>query len=256
MLWVAARCLFMLPALAFAAGCSNPTERPGPIDGVTVSVRGRVVDAESCASTAGCLGVQGMVVRVWGGPDSLVSEPTGLDGAFEIEGLQPGRHEHLVARPEAAATDFAPTLNPMVLPPEQTEDLFGVELSVLSRAPNSLLEALRAEGIDLVLGGGYVGQAVHELGTSVEAAPGVRVHVHPEPASLRFVAALPRYVPDEPVLRPSTAETTGPFGIFIAEADRPRDLVAVAAIEEGVDFDLVITPIEPGMVTYAIHRGR
>lgn len=245
--------MFLLSGLAPLPACSNPVVRPPPGEGV--GVRGRVVDAESCASTSGCLGVEGIVVALRGS-ETLVSEPTGPDGAFALEGVPAGGFAHLIARPVASAASWAPTLNPMVVEPDDVEDLFGVELYVLSREPDSLLEALRAEGIDLVLGGGYVGQAVHVIGSRIEAADGVRVHVHPDPASLRFVAVLPRFVPGEAVLKPPTADTTGPFGIFVAEANGPSELSAVIPIEDGVDYDLVISPIQPGLVTYAIHRGR
>lgn len=255
---VVGRSLAVLALLALApgvsAGCTNPAVRPPPAEGI--EVRGRVVDAESCASTAGCLGVEGMIVTLRGWPDSIVSAPTGPDGAFALEGVPGGGYRHLIARSAESAALYAPTLNPMVVHPDDVEGIYGVELYVLGRDPDSLLEALRTEGIDLLLGGGYVGQAVHVTGSRIEAAEGVRVHMHPEPASLRFVAALPRYVPGEPVLKPATAETTGPFGIFVAEADGPTELAVVAPIEDGVTFDLVISPIEPGLVTYAVHRGR
>ncbi len=234
------------------AGCSGVVERGGP-EG-SIAVRGRVVDAESCASTAGCLGVADVVVSVWGEPERPPSAPTGADGAFVLE-APPDRDVHLLAAPAGSAAELAPTLNPMVVRPGDDSDLYGVELAVLSRAPDSLLTALRREGIDLLLGGGYVGQVVRVEGARVEAAAGVRVHVHPAPARLRFVAALPRYLPDEPLLAPETAETTGPFGIFVAEADRPRELVAVAPFADDVEYDLVVTPLPAGVVGYAVHRG-
>jgi hypothetical protein len=235
--------------LLIACGCS------GTIGGTsrTITLRGRVVDVETCASTAGCTGIEGMIVSLAADPDGVRSAPTSDNGTFVLSGVRTGYRQDLVVRP-AEGQAHAPTINPMVITPSDSEDLFGVELYALPRDPQSLLTALRSEGIDLVLGGGYVGQAVRVTET-VTAADGVQVQVYPPQGAVRYVHVLPRFVSTEPVLEPPTATMTGVFGSFVVPADGPADTVAIVASEAGIEYDLVVAPFEPGFVTYAVQRG-
>jgi hypothetical protein len=212
-----------------------------------------VVDAESCASAAGCTGVAGAVVTLRADPD-VRSAPTSAEGAFVLSGVPIGYRQDLVVTASDGAA-YAPTSNPMVIEPEDDADRFGITLYAMPRDASSLLEALRAQGIDLVLGGGYVGQVVRVEGSTVTAAEGAHVIVYPSQRSLRFVGVLPRFIPDEPVLLAPDATTTGAFGMFVVEADGPADPVAFAAYDDAIEYDLVVAPLEPGIVTYAIHRG-
>jgi hypothetical protein len=244
------RALLITSVMLFAA-CTGEISAPNG----TISLRGRVVDGETCASTAGCTAVPQMIVALRSDPERIRSAPTGADGTFVLEDVPVGYRHDLIVRAEDGAASFAPTLNPRVVAPSDDEDRFGVELYVLPRDPGSLLDGLRAEGIDLVLGGGYVGQAVRVEGSMVTAAAGARIDFHPPPRSLRFVNVIPRFVVDQPVLLPAEAVATGPFGLFVAEAAGPTDPVAVIPLEDGFLYELVVAPLEPGFVTYAIHRG-
>lgn len=232
------------------SACAANTASPA---GGAIEVRGRVVDAESCASAAGCTGVAGAVVSLHADPDHVRSEPSGPEGAFVLRGVPTGYHQHLLV--SVPGVGFAPTLNPMVVAPDDRADLFGVTIYVMPRDASSLLEALRAEGIDLVLGGGYVGQVLRVNGSTVTAADGAHAEVHPAQRSLRYVGVLPRFVPGDPVLLPADATATGAFGMFVVEAAGPADPVAFTASDEEIEYDLVVAPLEPGLLIYSIHRG-
>jgi len=236
-------------------GCGSPDP---PVDGETITVRGRVVDAEGCASTTGCRGVEGLVVALASRPDTIRSAPTGVDGTFELADVPAGYRHDLVVTAGAGLEDaFAPTLNPSVLGSDATEDQFGLQVYALPRGPESLLEALRREGYDLVLAGGYVGQTMRVVdGTWVEASEGVSIEVYPAQDEVRYVAVLPRYVPDEPPLRPRGATSTGAFGLFAFQALAPVDPVAVVPAHATLEHDVVAAPLVPGMVTFGIHRVR
>lgn len=245
--------LLLLAALAIG-GCAATLNTPG---GETISVRGRVVDAESCASAAGCTGVEGMIVSLYADPDRVRSRPTGADGTFELHGVPIGYHHDLIVTPDDSSTALvAPTLNPMVVHRDDADDLFGVELYVLPRDPQSLLEGIRAEGIDLLRGGGYVGQVVRVEGLMVTAADGVGAAVAPAPLSVRFVRRFPRFVTEATtvLLEPGTT-ATGAFGTYVVEPDGPTDPSAFLPVQAGWEYELVVAPMEPGFVTYAVHRG-
>jgi hypothetical protein len=144
----------------------------------------------------------------------------------------------------------------MMVHRDDDEDLFAVELYVLPRDPDSLLEGIRAEGLDLVRGGGYVGQIVRVEGSIVTAAEGVSAAVAPSPRSVRYVRRFPRFVDEATtVLLEPELGATGPFGTFVVEPDGPTDPSAFLPLQEGWEFDLVVAPMLPGIVTYAVHRG-
>jgi hypothetical protein len=248
------RCFFLALALVCSSGCAATLETPGD---ATIDVRGRVVDAESCASTAGCRGVAGMIVSLSAAPDRVRSLPTALDGTFELEGVPIGYHHDLLVAPDESSTEpIAPTLNPMAVHRDADADVFGLTLYVLPRDPESLLEGIRAEGIDLLRGGGYVGQAVRVEAAGVTAAEGVSVSVAPAPVSVRYVRRFPRFVAEaSTVLLEPTATVTGPFGTFVVEPDGAVDPAAFLAQQAGFEFELVVAPMQPGIVTYAVHRG-
>jgi hypothetical protein len=239
-------------AIALLAACEGRFGTPssGPI-----ALRGRVVDAESCAAETGCVGLSSAVVYLRSDP-ILRSEVTGADGTFEVTGIPSGFAHDFVVAADGSELAIAPTINPRVIAPDDRADLFGVELYALPTDARSLLAVLREEeGIDLERDGGYVGQAVRVAGSSVTAADGVRAMVFPTPALLRFVNVLPRFVEEEPVLLPLDAVETGPFGSFVVETQGPVDQNAFAVLEDGYEYELVVAPTEPGFVTYAIQRG-
>lgn len=246
---------------ASAGGCdATPVGGHGSDGGATlahVTVRGRVVDAESCSEpVSGCQPVRGVVVAA-AGATALRSAPTGADGAFRLDGLPRGFASDLLLVPQdTAGARYAPTLNPQIVPADSdVAEIFGAELYVLPRDAGSLLDAVRTEaGLDLVTSGGYVGQAVLETGrVPVDGASAI---VYPAQQPVRYVNVLPRMAPTESALRPATATTTGPFGIFVFAASGPREDLAVVPVKDAVAFTLISTRLQPGEVTFAVHFGR
>jgi len=244
-----------------ATGCeatSGGGRGPDGGSGLTsLSVRGRVVDAESCSdSTRGCQPVRGIVVAAAGAPE-LRSAPTGADGAFRLDGLPRGFASALLLVPQdTAGALYVPTLNPEVVPAaSDVTEIFGAELYVLPRGTGSLLDAVAREaGLDLITTGGYVGQAVLETG-SVPVA-GASAIAYPAQGTMRFVNALPSVASGEMALLPETATTTGPFGLFLFAAGAPRESVAVVPLEDGRAFTLINARLAPGEVAFAVHYGR
>ncbi len=246
---------------ASTTGCgATPVGGNGPDAGVRLvrlTVRGRVVDAESCSdATRGCQPVRGVVVAAAGATD-VRSAPTGADGAFRLDGLPRGFASALLLIPQdTAGARYAPTLNPQIVPADSSvAEIFGAELYVLPRDTGSLLDAVEREaGFDLVATGGYVGQAVLETGrTPVDGATAI---VYPAQEPVRFVNVLPSIAPGEMALRPATATTTGPFGMFVVPATGPRDDLAIVPVKDGLAFTLIDTRVQPGEVAFAVHFGR
>jgi hypothetical protein len=234
------------------AGCAANLDTPG---GETIAVRGRVVDAESCASSAGCTGMAGMVVSLFADPERVRSQPTALDGTFELRSVPVGYpHDLIVTADATAAEPVAPTINPLAIARDQEEDVFGLELYVLRRDAQSMIASMRAEGVDLVLGGGYFGQVVQVDGGVVTAASGARAIVAPAPRSVRYVNSFPRFV-EGAALQSEGATATNNFGAFVAEADGETDPAAFLPVQDGWEYDLIVGPLVPGFVTYGLHRG-
>lgn len=230
------------------SGCAANVGAPNGL----ISVRGRVVDFERCASEAGCTPLEGMIVALASDPERVVSAPTRLDGTYILSGVPAGYRHDLIVRPRSGAS-HAPTINPMAVQATAQGDQFNVELYAVPRDPASLLEGLKGEGIDLVLGGGYLGQVVRTNGSMVMAAADVQIVVSPPQQPLRFVSVLPRFVPGEPILRPADADRTGPFGMFVVPARGPVDPFLVVPVDPAITYAPVAAPLAPGFVTCAIH---
>ncbi len=241
----------VLACALVCAGCAGPVDSGRD----PITVRGRVVDAETCASTAGCQGVPGVVVALLTAAERVRSEPTGLEGAFELSGVPAGGPHHLVGIPQdTAAARWAATINPMAV--DSGEDVFGLELYVLPQDSDALLTALRAEGIDLVATGGYIGQVVVAEGATLTAVEGVGVSASPPQGEIRYVQVLPRYVPDEPALKDPGATTTSAFGLFVVPSGGGSpEAVRLAPSGGGSSFEWITTPLRPGLVSFAIHRA-
>ena len=254
-----------------ALGCAGQATATDPVGTTRVPaavVRGRVVDAESCASTAGCQGIPDLRVAWAAAPDVVHSQPTRADGAFELRTLPRGTAADLVVLPPAAAGsadagppssfagDYAPTLNPMVVDGSE-EEIFGLVVYVLSAREDSLLRAYLSEtGMDLVRLGGYVGQVLRRDPTSVQALEGASVTPRPVQGEVRYVNVLPHYVMNEEPFLPSGAAGTGPFGLFVVPAlGGAQSAVLFAPEASGVTLDYVVTPLRPGWVAFGLHRG-
>jgi hypothetical protein len=241
-------------------GCS-PTSgtRDGSVGGLpTISVRGRVVDVESC--TMGCAGVANVVVAWGGSPDVLRSEPTGPEGAFLLEGVPAGLRSDLLALPQGTtASSYAPTLNPSLLRRTDDEDVFGLTVYVVNADAESLLAAARDEaGIDLARDGGYLGQVAERLEAGgLVAAAGVGVSVAPMQGPVRFVNVIPRRAPAEPALLPAGAVATSNFGLFLFPSSGGiQDPVAIAPFAAAGEYGIAVTPLVPGVVSFSVHVQR
>lgn len=241
--------------LALVAGCGEPgTLTRGDGGRGEVAIRGRVVDAETCASTVGCQGVEGVVVALLSDPTGVRSAPTTAEGAFGIDGVPAGESVDLIAIPQAtSAVRYVDTINPAAA--DTAEDVYNLDVYAMPRDPDSLLAALDAEGIDLLAMGGYVGQAVAFDGDSWTAADGVAVEVSPPQDTVRYVHVLPRYVDGEPALEPAGATATGPFGLFVVPGIGATAVRLTLSSADHV-FDPQITPLRARAVTFALHRAR
>jgi len=193
-----------------------------------------------------------------GAPERLRSARTGAEGAFELAGVPAAIRADLLLLPQdTAAARYVPTINPMAVRRSDEEDVFGLELYVLPQDPDSLIAGLRSAGIDLETDGGYVGQVVRDEDGALTAAADVQVAHAPPQGVLRFVNVLPRFASDGPLLRNPDADRTGPFGLFVVpSAGGIQDPVTFAPFAAEREFDTVVTPLVPGLVSYGVHAER
>lgn len=243
-----------LTCLALALGCGAEV-RVGPEDGAVpggITIHGRIFDLETCPS--GCLVVVGAVVSLHS-DQSVVSPPTGPDGAFALAGVRKGSKQLLRAETtNGMEGSFVTTLNVNELELGD-EDLFGVELYMLSAADADLLGAIAAEsGRDLRVEGGYVGEVIRRE-PDPAAVSGATVELFPADFAMRYVNVIPRYVPGETALQPSTAITTSGYGLFVvAPFGDPQDL-GVLVTAPGLAFAPLLFPMAPGELAFGLHVG-
>lgn len=259
---------FILSMLAIAfCACgtgsdpSDSTDRNQNGHVPTIALHGRVLDIESCTDQLGCRGVQDVVVALAAAPDAVRSEPTQSDGSFDLKGVPAGSPQDILIIPsDATEATYVSTLNPSVTSRDDADTLYGLELYVLPRGPNTLYDAISSEmGADLAQNGGYVGQVVAPAsdGEGLVAASDVRISAYPAPRALRFVNVLPRYQSDTQALLPDTADRTGQFGLFVALGQPGgSDPSVFVPIKEHQTFDLLVAPLLPGIVTFGLHVGR
>lgn len=216
-----------------------------------LTVRGRVVDAESCAML--CEAVSGVVVSAADG--SLRSAPTGPDGAFQLAGLPTGEAIDLVAVPQdTMALRYAPTRNPEVVPPS-TADVFGVRVHVVPQGAGSLLEAVEVE-IGAAPRSLHLGQAVRVEGPGLVPVEGAGVSLEPTLGPVRFINVLPRFSTGEAALMASDAVATGRFGMYLIPSPRPGpDATTVTVTADGLVFPPTHATLAEDTVSFALHRG-
>ena len=222
----------------------------------SLTVRGRVVNAETCFVSPGCQGVSGVIVAWPGAPDLVRSTPSSAEGAFRLEGIPRGIRLDLLALPQdTAAAGFAATYNPMVAAASAADEVFGLDIYVLPRGSMSLLVGIQNEtGIGLDARGGYIGQVAQGHDAVIAAT----VTVSPAQDPVRFVNVLPRLaMAGEPALLPEGTAATGGFGTFVVpSAGGMRDPVAFIVAKDGLTFDPVVAPLIPGVVTFGVHSVR
>ena len=190
--WLAA-----LAAVGCAAQVTVTQEDGGTPSGVTV--HGRIFDLETCPG--GCTVVIGAVVSLYD-DQAVISQPTGPDGAFALAGVPRGSTQRLRAETTNGMTgSYVTTVNANAIEVGD-EDLFGVELYMLSAADADLLGAIATEsGRDLRTEGGYVGEVIRR-NPEPEAVTGASVQLFPADFPMRYVNVIPRYVTGEPPLQP------------------------------------------------------
>lgn len=262
----------MATVFGLLTACSGPplhefTPDAGP---EPITIHGRIVDFESCASWNRCTPVEGLMARLHRRP-SYVSEPSGRPGRFELPS-PPAYEDDILVDPGAYGMGYARTLNPWAAPAAYS-DVFEVELFVMpvgrtAEGNDTLLTALAngSPSINLVgdsssLGeGGYIGQVLRRDEEGLHAVNGARVElVLPSdwPATagtpdVLFVSVLPRFSSDS-VLYPSTYTATGPLGIFVIPTRDQSALITVRVYSGDTIFREIIAPVEPGMVTLGLH---
>jgi hypothetical protein len=248
-----------LVALALAGGCAcsatvtyPPPADSGPPPGPTL--HGRILDLETCPDAEGCRVIEGAVVSLYG-DTTVLSEPTGPDGAFALPGVPPGSMQLLRAEAttgQGGAYVTTVNANPIFV---GDEDLYGLELYMLSAADGDLLGAIAAEaGVDFRQTGGYVGEVIRREPTA-EAVAGAHVELFPADFPMRYVNVIPRYVPDEAVLLDVTATGTTNFGLFAVATIDQEENMGVLVTASGLVFPPLLLPMAPGTVVFGLHVG-
>lgn len=239
-------------ALLLCGACAGTSVGP-PINGdLGVAIRGRVVDFETCLSSAGCTGVAALRVSVLS-DSALVSAPTGPDGAFTLDGVPTGSRVHLIVSDAGGTGRFLPTLQAGVVA-LGSEDVFGIECYAL-QARGGLYEALQAEAqLEIAAQGLYLGQVVQITEGKMKALDAVTPTLSP-PATLRFVRDNPRFSPGQQALFPADRTFTGIFGQFVAITPTAQQLYRVDLAATDLTFEPSEALIGAGYLSIAMHRA-
>jgi hypothetical protein len=246
--------LAVLVALA-GVGCGAEVSVHPQQDASTegrVAIHGRIFDLESCP--AGCLVVVGAVVSLHDDP-GVVSDPTGPDGAFALARVPKGSAQRLRAETTTGIQGaYVSTLNVNEVAVGD-EDVFGVELFMLSAADGDLLGAIATESTrDLRSEGGYVGEIIRR-DPEPAAVAGAKVDLFPAEFPMRYVNVIPRYVTGEPVLQPSSAAATSGYGLFVVAPFGDAQDLGVMITAAGLAFDPLLLPMAPGSLAFGLHVG-
>ena len=247
------------PALAVGllvalAGCHAQVtvtqDDGGPPAGVTI--HGRIFDLESCPG--GCMVVVGAVVSLYD-DQSIISEPTGPDGAFALLGVPRSSTQRLRAETTNGMTgQYVTTVNANAIDVGD-EDIYGVELYMLSAADGDLLGAIASEsGRDLRTEGGYVGEVIRRE-PAPAAVSGASVELFPSDFPMRYVNVVPRYVTGEPALQPDSATSTSGYGLFVVAPFGAAQDLGILVHASGLGFDPLLVPMAPNVLAFGLHVG-
>ncbi|MBI5478495.1 MAG: hypothetical protein HY906_06540 [Deltaproteobacteria bacterium] len=217
-----------------------------------VVIHGRIFDLETCPE--GCLVVVGAVVSLDDDP-AVLSEPTGPDGAFALGRVPRQSSQRLRAETTTGIVgSYVTTLNVNAVAVGE-EDVFGVELYMLSAGDADLLGAIASESSrDLRVEGGYVGEVIRR-DPEPEAVAGAEVELFPADFPMRYVNVIPRYVPGEDVLQPSTATGTSGYGLFVVAPFGDPQQMGVLVTANGLGFEPLLLPMAPGTLAFGLHVG-
>jgi hypothetical protein len=245
---------FTVAVLVALAGChaqvSTVQDDGGTPGGVTI--HGRIFDLESCPG--GCMVVVGAVVSLHD-DQSVVSSPTGPDGAFALADVPRGTKQRLRAETTTGMTgQFVTTVNANEIELHD-DDVFGVELYLLSAVAGDLLGAIATEsGRDLRTEGGYVGEVIRRE-PEPAAVTGASVELFPADFPMRYVNVIPRYVTGEPALQPNGATGTSGYGLFVVAPFGDAQDLGILVHVSGLGFDPLLIPMAPGVLVFGLHVG-
>jgi hypothetical protein len=250
----------LAPVLALLAACpgsSNPDILGGPERGClkTVQIVGRVVDFESCISSAGCQGVQDLRVALFY-DSTVISDKTRPDGAFVLKGVPNGVRNYLLVTDAGAAGTHLSSLQatPVIT---KGSDVFGVELFVLKREVGLYAAVSQELSVDVGKSILYFAQVFALEKGGMKALAGASVATSPATA-VRFVDCNPRMKsPPCPVaLFDATRTTTGPFGEFVLSGKGPPGDLAISVSAPDRVFVPLLAPLGPGYVTIGLHPAQ
>jgi len=217
-----------------------------------LSIHGRIFDLETCPDA--CQVVVGAVVSLHDNA-AVLSEPTGPDGAFILGGVPQQSSQRLRAETTTGIVgSYVTTLNANAVAVGE-EDVFGVELYMLSAADGDLLGAIARESTrDLRTEGGYVGEVIRRDPVP-EAVAGAHVELFPADFPMRYVNVIPRYEPAEAALQPAAAGSTSGFGLFVVAALDQQQNLGVLCAADGLVFEPLLFPMAPGTLAFGLHLG-
>jgi hypothetical protein len=241
-------------ALVALTGCGAQVTVPQQDGGAPggVAIHGRIFDLESCPG--GCLVVVGAVVSLLG-DQGVISKPTGPDGAFALAGVPRQSTQRLRAETTTAmGLTYVTTVNANAVAVGE-EDLFGVELYMLSAADTDLLGVIATEsGRDLRVEGGYVGEVIRR-DPEPQAVTDAKVDLFPADFPMRYVNVIPRWVAGETALQPSTAAGTSGYGLFVVAPFGEAQDMGIQVTATGLAFDPVLVPMAPAVLAFGLHVG-
>jgi len=250
--------LAALASVAFAAagpGCNAEVSVVPQQDASTagkVSIHGRIFDLETCPDGVPGGGRRGGLAPRQPGRALGAHRP---DGAFILGGVPQQSSPRLRAETTTGVVGSYVTTSTPTPSRSGEEDVFGVELYMLSAADGDLLGAIARESTrDLRTEGGYVGEVIRREPVP-EAVTGAHVELFPADFPMRYVNVIPRYEPAEAVLQPAAAGSTSGFGLFVVAAlDQPQNL-GVLCTADGLVFEPLLFPMAPGTLAFGLHLG-
>ena len=247
----------LLLVLSGCPGTSNPDLVAGSERGClkTVQIVGRVVDFESCISSAGCQGVPDLRVALFY-DSTVISDKTRPDGAFVLKGVPNGVRNYLLVTDAGSAGTFLSSLQATPVITKGT-DVFGVELFVLKRE-GGLYSAVSSElSVDVGKSLLYFAQVYYLEKGGLKALPGATVATTPV-TTVRYVDCNPRMKspPCPQALFDASRTTTGPFGEFVLVGKGAPGDVAVAVTSPDRSFVPLLAPLGSGYVTIGLHPAQ
>lgn len=239
------------------AGCPGETSGGardgGGSCGGTVTVSGRVVDFESCMTSAGCQGIGEMKVALFF-DTSVVSELTAPNGAFSLKNVPDGVRTYLLVSDGSGNERYLSTLQAEPIT-TRGKAVFSIEAFAIAR--NKAL--YRSIGDELAASvdskGIYFGQVLDKASDTFKAFAGAKVQVAPT-ATIRFIKTNLDLDPTgKEAFYPTTQQSTGIFGQFVMLGPAAPQDYAIIADSTTKTFTPAYVPVGSGYVTVGLHRG-